>query len=61
MEKDADRVSHWFDMNPGFALECMVVGEGEDQRVYIVTTSPPEQYAWIHDRWPMIARLPPSC
>lgn len=58
MEKDAERVSHWFDMNEGYALECLVIGEGEDRRVYVVTTSPPEEYAWIHDRWPMVSALP---
>ncbi|MDB6446370.1 hypothetical protein PII47_23530 [Pseudomonas sp. 21TX0197] len=58
MEKDGERVSHWFDMNEGFGLECLVLGEDENRRVYVVTTSPPADYAWIHDRWPMIGRLP---
>jgi putative SOS response-associated peptidase YedK len=58
MEKDADRKSHWFDMQPGHALECLLLGEGGQRRVYVVTSSPPEQYAWIHDRWPLSAPLP---
>lgn len=57
MEKDADRKSHWFDMQPGYGLDCLVLGEGEDRRVYVVTSTPPEAYAWIHDRWPMVRSL----
>lgn len=58
MEKDTERVSHWFDMNEGFGLECLILGEGDARRVYIVTTSPPPEFAFIHDRWPMIGRIP---
>jgi len=58
MEKDSERTSHWFDVGQGFALECLLVGEGDDQRVYVVTTSPPPEYAWIHDRWPLLAAIP---
>ncbi|BBT15093.1 hypothetical protein WP8S17C03_11420 [Metapseudomonas otitidis] len=54
MEKDADRVSHWF---AGGGLEtelrALLVGDGEEQRVYVVTGSPPERYAWVKDRWPV--------
>lgn len=46
MEKEGrpgekNRTSHWFDVPEGFALECLVIGEGEQRRVYIVTTAPP--------------------
>ncbi len=58
MEKDAERVSHWFDMNEGHGLDCLVIGEPDNRRVYVVTTSPPPEYAWVHDRWPMITTLP---
>jgi hypothetical protein len=57
MEKDAERDSHWFDMAEGYALECLVIGESEVRRVYVVTTTPPEEFAWIHDRWPMVTKL----
>lgn len=57
MEKDAERKSHWFDMPPGYALDCLVIGDGEDRRVYVVTSSPPDEFAWIHDRWPMVRSL----
>ncbi|OSO71396.1 hypothetical protein B6N17_020410 [Stutzerimonas stutzeri] len=58
MEKDAERTSHWFDVEPGFALDCLVLGEGDQRRVYVITSSPPEEFAWIHDRWPMATLLP---
>lgn len=57
MEKDASRKSHWFDMQPGYGLDCLLLGEGEGRRVYVVTSTPPEAYAWIHDRWPMVRSL----
>lgn len=51
---DKNRPSHWFDVAEGCGLECLVLGEGENRRVYVVTTDPPPEYAWIHDRWPLI-------
>jgi hypothetical protein len=58
MEKDAQRVSHWFDMNDAYALECLVIGEADQRRVYVVTAAPPAEYAGIHDRWPVLRPLP---
>ena len=60
MEKDGhpgdkNRQSHWFDVPEGSALECLVIGEGEQRRVHIVTTNAPAEYTWIHDRWPLLA------
>ncbi|MFI9673115.1 hypothetical protein PA6566_01178 [Pseudomonas aeruginosa] len=62
MEKDGqpgdkNRQSHWFDVPDGTALECLVLGENVQRRVYIVTTNAPSEYAWIHDRWPLLKRL----
>ena len=42
MEKEGqpgekNRPSHWFDVPEGCALECLVIGEGEQRRVYVVT------------------------
>ncbi|CAN7423660.1 hypothetical protein LJR232_002614 [Aquipseudomonas alcaligenes] len=61
MEKEGqkgekNRPSHWFDVPEDQALECLVIGEGEDRRVYVVTTDPPEEYSWIHDRWPVLTK-----
>lgn len=62
MEKDGkpgdkSRQSHWFDVPDGYALRCLVIGEGEQQRAYIVTTDAPTELAWIHDRWPLLDRV----
>jgi putative SOS response-associated peptidase YedK len=54
MEKDAERTSHWFDLEPSFALDCLLIGEGDAQCLYIVTTAAPPEFAWIHDRWPLV-------
>jgi putative SOS response-associated peptidase YedK len=54
---EKNRQSHWFDVPAGHALRCLVIGEGEQQRVYIVTTDAPAELDWIHDRWPLIGRL----
>ena len=59
MEKDATRTSHWFDMAPGFALDCLLIGEGEHRCLYVVTTSPPLD-AGIHNRWPLLKSITPS-
>lgn len=58
MEKDAERLSHWFDVEDGQALECVVTGEPGDQRVYIVTSPSPPQFSAIHERWPRIVHIP---
>lgn len=62
MEKEGrtgerNRISHWFDVPEGYALECLLIGEGEQRRVYVITTEPPTEYAWIHDRWPVLTAL----
>lgn len=62
MEKEGkpgekNRPSHWFDIPEGSALECLVIGENDERRVYVVTTDPPTEYAWIHDWWPLITQL----
>jgi hypothetical protein len=59
MEKEGqpgekNRPSHWFDVPEGYALECLVIGEGELRRGYVVTIEAPTEYAWIHDRWPLL-------
>lgn len=42
---DKNKQSHWFDVPEGYALECLVLEEGEQRRVYIVTTDAPAEYA----------------
>jgi len=54
MEKDESKVSHWFDLDAGQALEGLVIGEGDQQRVYVITTEAIDDQAWVHDQWPLL-------
>lgn len=51
------RLSQWVEVPKGEALECLVVGEGEQERVFIVTTIPPEKYRKLNDKWPVLAKV----
>lgn len=51
------RLSQWIEVPKGLALECLIVGEGANERVYIVTTSPPERYRMINDKWPVMSSI----
>lgn len=55
MEKDEEKVSHWFALEPSQVIEGLVIGEGERQRVYVITTEAPADQAWAHDRWPLLS------
>ncbi|MCZ7719891.1 hypothetical protein [Pseudomonas aeruginosa] len=55
MEKDEAKTSHWFDLAEGQVIEGLVIGECEQQRVYVITTEAPEGLSWVHDRWPLIS------
>lgn len=57
MEKDAANVSHWIDVPQGSAIEALIVNNNEEQRVYVITEDTPEEYAWVHDRWPRLLHL----
>lgn len=52
MEKDPERVSHWFDVPPGKAMEGLIAHINEEARLYVITEPMPAEYAWLHDRWP---------
>jgi len=54
MEKDNERVSHWFDLTSDQALQGLVTIHDDETRVYVVTTDTPAVYNYIHDRWPRI-------
>lgn len=55
MEKDEAKVSRWFDLEPGQAIEGLMIGAGEEKKVYVITTEAPEEQTWLHDRWPLIS------
>jgi len=54
MEKDAEKVSHWFDMKAGEAVQGLLTVHDGTARVYVVTTDTPAEFSYIHDRWPRI-------
>ena len=54
MEKNAAGASHWFDLEPGQAIEALLIEHGEERRVYVVTTTPPQGGPTVHDRWPSL-------
>ena len=59
------RLSQWVLPPKGQSIECLVIGDGEDRRAYVVTTSPPAKLKALADRWPLLvtrsapALLPP--
>ena len=54
MEKDAEKVSHWIDVPQGQAIEALIVEFNEEKRIYVVTEDTPDEYSWVHDRWPKL-------
>lgn len=54
MEKDHERTSHWFDVQPGQVIQGLLANNGEESRVYVVTIDTPAEYHYIHDRWPRL-------
>ena len=51
---DAARVSHWIDVPAGMAIEALIVCIDAETRLYVVTEDTPEDYSWVHDRWPRL-------
>ena len=54
MEKDTEGKSHWFKLEAGEYIQGLVASIGDERRIYVVTVTPPAQFAHIHDRWPRI-------
>lgn len=54
MEKDHDKVSHWFNMKPDEVIQGLLTVHDDAARVYVVTTDTPPEYSYIHDRWPRV-------
>lgn len=57
MEKDESKTSHWFDLKSDQALQGLLTIQTDQKRVYVVTTDTPEEFSYIHDRWPRIIEL----
>jgi hypothetical protein len=56
MEKDQNKVSHWFNLEQGQFIQGVLANRGDEHRVYVVTVTPPMDNP-IHDRWPRIIGL----
>jgi putative SOS response-associated peptidase YedK len=59
MEKDGEKVSHWFDLKPDEVLQGLLTVHDDEPRVYVVTTDTPEEFSFIHDRWPRVVQKSP--
>ena len=57
MEKDAEGVSHWFDLELHMVIQGLIAERDKQQRVYVVTERPPPEFASIHDRFPRLLKL----
>ena len=57
MEKDSEKVSHWFDMKLDEVIQGLVTIHNDIARVYVVTTDTPSEFSFIHDRWPRIIQI----
>ena len=54
MEKDHNKDSHWFDMEPGTFIQGLYACKGNEARIYVVTVEPYALKRQIHDRWPRL-------
>lgn len=53
MEEDYNHREQWFHLVKGQAIQGVVVRQGDEQRVYIVTIVPEHESA-MYERWPKI-------
>lgn len=58
MEKDHEKVSHWFDVKSGEVIQGLLTIHDNVARVYVVTTDTPPEFSFIHDRWQRIVQKP---
>lgn len=54
MEKDHEKVSHWFDLKSDEVIQGLLTVHEDVARVYVVTTDTPQEFSFIHDRWPRV-------
>jgi len=60
MEKDHERKSHWIEVPQGEVVQGLLANFADQSRLYVVTTDTPDEYHWIHDRWPRLVKLTAS-
>jgi len=54
MEKDHEKVSHWFNVKPDEVIQGLLTVHNGMAMVYVVTTDTPPEFGYIHDRWPRL-------
>lgn len=54
MEKDAQKSSHWFEMDPTAAMLGIRIEKADRTFVYIVTRPAEGPFAQVHDRMPLL-------
>lgn len=61
-EKDAEGKRHWFPVPSGHHIQALIAHSMEHgtSRLFVITVPTPEQFAYIHDRWPLILARPYS-
>lgn len=57
LSRDIERKPHWINIPEGHAIKGIIATLNDERRVYVVTTEPPEEYANMDERWPLIAPI----
>jgi len=57
MEKDQNKNSVWFDMEPDTFIQGLYAHLGDEQKLYVVTVEPKDELKVIHNRFPRIIKV----
>ncbi|MCE3234574.1 MAG: hypothetical protein K0Q50_754 [Vampirovibrio sp.] len=57
MEKDSQRQSHWFDLDPAQSLLGVLIEQRDERFVYIVTRPAETHFAEVHNRMPLLINV----
>ena len=58
MEKDTNKVSHWYVLQKGQYIQGMIARskDSSEKRLYVVTVVPTPDDAVVHNRWPRVVQ-----
>ena len=57
MEKDAEGVFHWFDLEAHMVIQGLIADRDKRQLVYVVIECPPAELEWMLDRFPRLVKM----
>lgn len=59
-EKDSEGKRYWFPVPSGHHIQALIAKSQQygTSRLFVITVPIPEQFAYIHDRWPLILDRP---